>query len=471
MLVLLTSAGGFVYWRVEYALDRGLDDDLSTAASTLATRVGEDGEVSAPLTGTPVAAWQVLDADGQVLDSSTPGEVPLLPVTELPTDHAAGDTVTEDVGSLLPADAGAVRVRAVALGTSGTGRPAWLLVAVDRAHRDEALRELVLQLSLTSLGALVVSGFVGDLLARAALRPVERYRTRALQIADGAKGGLALRLDVPPDRDDEITRLGATFNHLLDVLAVALEREQRFVRDAGHELRTPLTLLRTRIQLTLRRERSTEELRAALRELEVDVDALAELASVLLAGAAPESLGSGTDADATARAVLRDYAALVPGDDLRTDLGAPGARVSPPPSSLSRTLVNLLDNARAHGAAPVTVTSRTDAGHYVLAVADAGPGMPPALLATATERFVRGDEARGRAGSGLGLSLVAGLLPPGGELRLCQRGEHRVEGPGSAGAPPCAHTDAFTVTVVLPLVTGPPPGTGSGPGATAGPTA
>ena len=68
---------------------------------------------------------------------------------------------------------------------------------VRRDHRDEALRELLCQLSLAGLGALLVAALVGERLARLALRPVERYRRRA---GDIAAGGSGLRLEVPEHR-------------------------------------------------------------------------------------------------------------------------------------------------------------------------------------------------------------------------------------------------------------------------------
>ena len=82
-------------------------------------------------------------------------------------------------------------------------------------------------------------------------------------------------------------------------------------------------------------------------------------------------------------------------------------------------------------------------------VSDAGPGMSPELLATATERFVRSPEARSRPGAGLGLALVSQLVvDAGGELRLCHAGRHV-----SHGVPtelPCNHDHRMTVTAYLP---------------------
>ena len=52
----------------------------------------------------------------------------------------------------------------------------------------------------------------------------------------------------------------------------------------------------------------------------------------------------------------------------------------------------------------------------LLSVCDTGPGIPADLLPTVADRFVRGDGARTRniASSGLGLSIVAGVVAASG---------------------------------------------------------
>jgi two-component system, OmpR family, sensor kinase len=452
MLLLLVAAGAFVYWRVEYALDRGLDTELKSATAVIEPAVGTDGVVTSPDTANATGTgWQVLDRTGDVVDSG--GSAPRKSLTSESRLDQIGKSGsgTFDVGSFLPIANEPYRVRVTAL-PGGSDQAAYLLVGVRRDHRDEALRELLLQLTLAGLGALLVASLVGDGLARLALQPVERYRRRATEISAGASG---LRLDVPPARDDEVTRLGHTLNEMLGALEESLDRERQFVNDASHELRTPLTLLKSRIQLTRRRPRTVEEHEEALDELAVDVTRLADLAEQLLAlSQGPPAAADVADAATAAKSVVNSWLAAHP--ERATDLGL----VTPAQPviavievhALERIVTNLLNNAFTHGRPPVTVRVRRDAGHAVVEVADCGDGMPPEFLLYATRRFSRAVEARSRPGAGLGLAIVEQQVTgAGGELRLCHGGHHV-----SSGTPtevPCRHDDATTISVILPAAT------------------
>jgi signal transduction histidine kinase len=140
------------------------------------------------------------------------------------------------------------------------------------------------------------------------------------------------------------------------------------------------------------------------------------------------------------------------------------ARVALSPAVVGQLVGNVLDNATRHGAPPVSVTVDRVGALGRLLVVDAGPGMDPGLLATATRRFTRSAASRSREGFGLGLSLVESIVVgSGGQLRLCFAGHHERHGalPEDEPGPPCTHPDAMTVTVLLPLSDSP---TGSTPG-------
>jgi two-component system OmpR family sensor kinase len=186
----------------------------------------------------------------------------------------------------------------------------------------------------------------------------------------------------------------------------------------------------------LRRPRTVAAHEAALAELTEDLTRLTRMADELL------ELGTRERTQATCEShdLAAEAMSLHAARPVLVDLDA---------ATIRRILDNLLDNAALHGAAPVTVTVDRVDGWARLKVSDCGPGMPPHLLATATDRFARSPEARSRPGSGLGLSLVAAIVTTTvGELRLCHAGHHhRV---GVPVAVPCAHDTAMTVTVLLP---------------------
>ena len=126
---------------------------------------------------------------------------------------------------------------------------------------------------------------VEDELKMAALTSCARTGAARDRASDPAPGK---RLTLPPAQD-EIRKLGETLNRMLGRLETALARERRFVADASHELRTPLAMLRTELELGLRRGRSQEELEQAVRSAFEETERLARLAEDLLVLASSEN--------------------------------------------------------------------------------------------------------------------------------------------------------------------------------------
>ncbi|MGZ4530220.1 MAG: sensor histidine kinase [Mycobacterium sp.] len=273
------------------------------------------------------------------------------------------------------------------------------------ADRDAAVADLRNELAVSFPLLLLATAIGAYLLAAAALRPVERMRTRAAGISATDADA---RLPVPPARD-EIQDLGKTFNGLLQWLQDALERERQFVVDAGHELRTPLSLLTTEIELALRRPRSNPELVAALRSALQETTRLSRLARDLLTVAdTGRRAGPPTiDLSTTLAGIGERYRHSL-GDRLEIDCPA-GQYVRAHPDDLDRIVGNLIDNAAQHGAPPITIRVQATADGVEIRVGDHGPGFPSDFLPHAFHRFTRADTARSTGGTGLGLAIVDAL--------------------------------------------------------------
>jgi signal transduction histidine kinase len=228
--------------------------------------------------------------------------------------------------------------------------------------------------------------------------------------AEAVTAGEPSRLPVPAARD-EVSRLAVTLNDMLARLQAAFEHERRFVADASHELRTPLALLRTELELALRRPRSHDELESALRSAAEETQRLSRLADDLLLIARADQGPLPMQQDVVAASdLLTDAAARFAnranalGRELRVE--PTGLQVEADPLRVGQALVNLLENALTHGDGTVELEAEERDGFVELHVRDSGPGFPDDFTARAFDRFSRADEARSGGGSGLGLSIV-----------------------------------------------------------------
>lgn len=360
---------------------------------------------------------QVVDTDGLVLQSTaTLHSKPLLTAPE--AARAADGTLFLDrqraPGLNEPA-------RLLATPLPRAGEPVVLVVGLTWENGRETLSRVRIELLLGLPLLLLLTSTLGYLLAGAALRPVEEMRWRAAAMSGGAPGQ---RLPLPPG-NDELASLGVTLNELLTRVDITLERERAFVANASHELRTPLALLRTELELAVRRPRSAQELTNAIGSAAEEVDRLIRLAGDLLL------LASTDDPDLRIAPHQVQVASLLTGvaDRFRILAAGRGRTITVEPSAvvhvgadaqrLEQALSNLISNALQHGAGQVGLSARAVEGETEFRVTDSGEGFSDTMLAHGFERFAHSPSS---AGSGLGLSIVAAIANAhGGSTGLCNR--------------------------------------------------
>src|SRR5213596_3220709 len=111
-LVLLLSAA-FVYWRVTFALDRQLDQDLEAWRNVVIPAAREGRQ---PPADTPGQTYQVFDTEGHLLSGDQ--RVQLLATPERVRAVTASTPLEYDLGGFLPPADRAYRVRLVRIPTT-----------------------------------------------------------------------------------------------------------------------------------------------------------------------------------------------------------------------------------------------------------------------------------------------------------------------------------------------------------------
>jgi len=237
------------------------------------------------------------------------------------------------------------------------------------------------------------------------LRPVEAIRSRVAEI-----GGGGLDRRVPePGTDDEVGRLAATMNSMLDRLARSAERQQRFVSDASHELRSPIASIRTQLEVALAHpgRSAWKEVAEGVLEESLRMERLAD--DLLVLATADE----GGVRRGTGQVDVDEIVSLEGGRHRIVEIGAASAgTIAGDEMAIGRVVRNLIENAVRHASSRVRVAAERVDSTVVLTVDDDGSGIPPEHRSDVFERFARLEEARSRdaGGSGLGLAVVREIV-------------------------------------------------------------
>ena len=403
-MLVLVGAGLFVYLRLRADLDEGVDANLHTRAAAVAAaargvRIPSAGAGG----GQPEESFTiVLGPGGRVLDATRGVREQVLTADELRRAMRGPLVVERRIAGIE----GTTRV--LARPVAGSSAASVVVVGQSLDDRNVALSGLATSFAVGGSLAILLASALGYALATAGLAPVEGMRRRAAEVSLTDQDE---RLPLPAAHD-EVRRLGETLNDMLERLRRAFERERRFVADASHELRTPVAVVKTELEGALRTGEYGPRVREALVAAVEECDHLAQLAEDLLIIAragegqlevrrealAVRPLLEGVRERFVDRAHQHGRAVRVDApDDLR--VRADGLR-------LGQAIGNLVDNALRYGEGEIVLGARGAAGGVELETSDEGPGFAPDIAGRAFERFARGDGARTRGGTGLGMAIV-----------------------------------------------------------------
>ena len=243
-----------------------------------------------------------------------------------------------------------------------------------------------------------------------ALQPVSRMTADAAAWSDH---DLGKRFD-HGEPYDELTRLAATLDTLLERLSASLRHEQRFTAELSHELRTPLAKIAAETELALRRDRSGADYRASLEAVHRNAEQMTRTVDALVSAARQEAGLTRTTSDACdavreATASVQDDADAA-GIEIRVTVPAEPVVVAIEDELVERIVQPLLDNAIRYGENTISVELVRNGMLAAINVSDDGAGVGTDERERVFEPGARGTAAASApGGAGLGLSLARRL--------------------------------------------------------------
>lgn len=289
----------------------------------------------------------------------------------------------------------------------------FLLVGDDGYGAIATQRAIDEAFAWASILALALSILAGIVISQRFLKSIDRINATSNAIM---RGQLKERIPVY-DTSDEMDKLAANLNQMLDGNQVLLEFLKRVSTNIAHDLRTPMTRLRQHLEESTLSRLSADAYRAVIDEAIDEIDSILATFSALLRIAQIES-GSRKTAfkpvylSAVAEKLVDSYRAVAEDDGkLLGSTVAQGVVFTSDEELLTQMLANLVENAIKHTPAGSTIRLELSDGveRMTAVVVDDGPGIPAEERDRVFEQFYRLDRSRTTPGQGLGLSLVSAV--------------------------------------------------------------
>lgn len=276
--------------------------------------------------------------------------------------------------------------------------------------------DFILKIAVIALPLFILLAALGGyLIIHRSLRPVRQITETARAMGEGRD--LTRRIGLGKGKD-EVYKLAAAFDSMLERLQKAFENEKQFTADASHELRTPVTVIISRCESALEYDSTEEEYREALNTVLDQAENMSVMISQLLTLARADQGHEKLHLEKVNLSELTEMVAQQQSDGaaergiaIRTEIEQ-NIWFRGDETMLMRLWINLVDNGVKYGqeGGEVCISLHRVEGGIEGSVVDDGIGISREDLPKVWGRFWQGSSSRRTEGTGLGLSMVKWIV-------------------------------------------------------------
>lgn len=273
----------------------------------------------------------------------------------------------------------------------------------DQEFRDNSYQAMFIAAAV----AIALASCIGFLFARNLVAPINRIMKTARAIG---KGDLSARTDL--HGEDEVARLGETFDAMAESVEKDRDLERRLTTDVAHELRTPLMAIQATVEAMVDGVYEADEER--LVTVNSEIQRLSRLVNALLKLSRLENRADPMKEEVVnvgelIAGIIATHEMFVSDSGLTLEYDAqPDVEVVGDADMIRQATANLISNAVRYTpeGGHITVSVRKGDIMASIAVKDTGIGLTKEEARMVFSRFWRADAGRNRESGGLGVGLA-----------------------------------------------------------------
>lgn len=291
----------------------------------------------------------------------------------------------------------------------------YLQLVKEMDNEYEFMGVLFVFMIIADFVGIIASLIIGFIISKKMLRPID-YITKAAE--NISINNLEERIEVRGP-DDELKRLGTTFNKMIDRLQESFNRQIQFVSDASHELRTPIAVIQGYANLLDRWGKEDKEaLEKSIYAIKLEANNMKDLVERLLFLAKGDSgkqriekkefwLNELIDeAVAESKLIAKDYIITSSKNDI--------VKFFADYKMIKQMLRIFIDNSIKFTPkqGKIDISLQQDDNGVKITISDSGIGISKEEIKKIFDRFYTVDESRSKdiGGTGLGLSIAKWIV-------------------------------------------------------------